>query len=277
MKTLFNYLLALSLCAAVSFAAIAGDSYYVIHVKGSVINKTSGKALKVGDQINSTDQIKFATADAGIIIMGAKGKFTITPSATTNNQSELVAYVQNALLPMKSSGHLSTRGGEADGVIDLKTYFGASKFAIVGDRLAIKLNTTRYPVTDKQVFIYRYVYNDTVVSKKIEFKDNNLIIDKAALYTFNGKAIDPSKISNVEVYYTNLETKHSTKIVNFMPQFVKEAELKEQLKLQRKILKEQKATDEQINKDLLQFTTDVYGRTDEAVFNQWLKTTVNAE
>ncbi|MBX9850251.1 MAG: hypothetical protein K2X86_00660 [Cytophagaceae bacterium] len=277
MKTIFNILLVFTLCLAISIPAIAGDSYYVIHVKGSVTNKTSGKVLKVGDQVNSTDQLKFATADAGIIIMGSKGKFTITPSANPNNKSELVAYVQNALLPMKSSGHLSTRGGEADGVIDLKTYFGVSKFAIIGDKLAIKLNTTRYPVNDNQVFIYRYVYNDTVVSKKMDFKDNHLILDKTALYTFNGKFIDPSKINNVEVYYTNLQTKHSTKIVNFMPQFVKEDDLKAQLKLQRKLLKEQKVTDEQINKDLLQFTTDVYGRTDEEIFNEWLKTSVNAE
>ena len=276
MKKASIYLLIFLLVSISTFAS-ATDTYYVIHLKGTATNKRTGKPIKVGDQISSNDQVKFGSKDAVVVIMGSKGKFTLTPTVTDNNSSELVAFVQNALIPLKSNGHLSTRGAESEKVIDLKGYFGTSKFFIIGDKITIALDQTKYPLSDKKMFIFRYIHKDTVVSKKVESNGNQITINKKTLYTIKGNYVDPEKISNVDLYYYNAETKSSIKIVNFIPHFINEETLKEELKVQKNILKGQNLSSEQINKELLSFMSDVYGRTDEVLFNKWLKTNIYAE
>lgn len=258
-------------------SAIAADTFYVIHLKGTATNKTTGTPIKVGDQISSNDQVKFGSKDAAVVIMGAKGKYTLSPAVSDNNSSELVAFVQSALVPLKSNGHLSTRGAESEKIIDLKGYFGTSKFFIIGDKLTIALDQSKYPVSDKKMFIFRYIHKDTVVSKKVETNGTHIIINKKTLYTIKGTYVDPEKIANVDLYYYNSETKNSTKVVNFTPHFINEETLKEELKVQKNILKGQNLSEEQINKELLSFMSDVYGRTDEAIFNKWVKTNIHAE
>lgn len=254
----------------------ASDTYFVIHVKGTVTNQTSGKALKVGDKISSEDKVTFGASDAAAIIMGPKGKFTLTPSASSkNNSSELSAFVKASMLPLKSNGHLSTRGEETTGVSDLKGYLGTAQFAIIGNKHSINLNPLKYTINDKQLFVYRYVYEGTVISKKIASQGNTLLLDKTALYTNKGNYIDPDKVKTVEIYSMNTSTNKSQKITSFSPVYLNESDLKEQLLVQKKILTEQKRTEEEIYKDLLGFIVDVYGKTDEKVFREWAKQNLN--
>jgi hypothetical protein len=257
---------------------MAADLFYVIHLKGIVSNKTSGKVLKLGDQLNSNDQVKFGSSDAAAVIMGSKGKFTLTPVSSGNNTSELVAIVQNAILPLKSNGHLSTRGSESEaGISDLKSYFGNSIFTIIGDELSVKIDSKKYPLTEKQLFIYRYTYNGTVVSKKITHKENLIILNKADLYTFNESNIDPIKVENVDIYYYNTETKNSTKAASFSPIFINEQNLMEELLIQKDLLKKQNLSEEQIEKELLSSINDIYGKTDGKMFVKWLRNNVSSK
>jgi len=256
--------------------ALAADTYFVIHVKGTVTNQTSGKALKVGDKISSEDKVIFGASDAAAIIMGPKGKFTLTPSASAkNNTSELSAFVKATMLPLKSNGHLSTRGEETTGVSDLKNYFGPAQFAIIGNKHSINLNPLKYTVNDKQIFVYRYVYEGTVITKKIASQGNTIILDKIALYTNKGNYINPEKVKTVEIYSMNTSTNKSQKITSFSPVYISESDLKEQLLVQKKILIEQKRTEEEINNDLLNFIMNIYGKTDEKVFREWAKQNLN--
>jgi len=248
----------------------AGDALYVIHVKGSVTNKTSGAILKIGDKINSEDQLKFATQDALVVIMSAKGKYTLSPSVKANNSNEFIAYVNNAMLPLKSNGHLSTRGNGSEIIHDLKGYFGTSTFNIIGDQLELKIDTIKYPITESKYMIYRYVNNGTVVSKKIEKRGDQLIINKKALYTYKGNYIDPSKIQNVDIYYYDSKANKSSRLVGFNPQFIDEEQLKSELWVQKKILGEQNLSSDQVTKELVSYVFDVYGKTDEAKLIDWI-------
>jgi hypothetical protein len=263
---------ALLILLFLSLSLSAQESFFVIHVKGSVTNKTTGKELKVGDKISSEDKVSFGSSDAATVIMGPKGKFTLTPAAkTSNNPGELTAFVKASMLPLKSNGHLSTRGEEPSGVSDLKSYFGTGPFAVIGDKHSVAVNILKYPTNEKQFFVYRYVYEGNVVSKKISSQGNILTIDKNALYTNKGTFIDPEKVKTVEIYYTNTATNNSQKITSFSPLFLNEATLKEELMVQKKVLKEQKKTEDEINKELLNFVLDVYGKADEKIFQNWIK------
>lgn len=257
-----------------SFLAFAGpDEFHIIHVKGQIINKTTGLPIKVGDKINVNDQVKFLSADAAAVVISTqRGRFTIKAQAGQAASSELVALVKNVVLPIKSNANLSTRGGESDGVIDLKGYFGTGKYAIIGEKLPVKLNAAKYPVTETKFFIFRYENNTVPVSKKVEHNGEVLIFDKTALFTVQGTLLNPEKIDVVEIYHFDKATQASNMVAKFSPVFIPEEQLKEELKSQVVYLKSIGVKSEEIHKELLGFIQDVYGKVDEDLANKWLKT-----
>ncbi|MFL5731481.1 MAG: hypothetical protein ACJ75J_18470 [Cytophagaceae bacterium] len=252
--------------------AQTADVYYVIHLKGAVVNKTTGKPVIVGDKLGPKDQLKFPTAeDLAVVMSPTKGKYTVKPNPTKNANNEFVAFMQSAILPVKSNTHLSTRGSEENGVMDMKNYFGSDKFVIVGENISIRLNAEKYPMSDTKFFIYRYMHGEKPVSKKIEHNNGNLVIDKKALYTVDGTAIDPSTVQSVDIYYYDSATRNSTKVTTFSPVFLAETTLKEECKVQKDVYKGQNMNHDQIDKELHKYVTDVYGKTDDDILEKWIK------
>jgi hypothetical protein len=261
------------LATFISFFQPLDDTFYVIHLKGSITNKTTGKVIKVGDKLNAKDHLKFDAADAlAVVVSPEKGKFTIKPNPVKDSNNEFMAFIQSAILPMKTNSHLSTRGGESDGIMDMKTYFGTEKFAIIGDKYSIKLNAAKYPLSDTRFFIYRYMNKDVPVSKKIEHDADHLTFDKQALYLIDGQVIDPSSIQLVDIYYYDSNTRNSTKVASFSPVFIPENILNTECKIQRELYKSLNRTREEIDMELHNFVKDVYGKTDDDVLEKWIKT-----
>jgi hypothetical protein len=249
------------------------DSYYVIHLKGTITNKTNGKAIKVGDKLSSKDKLKFDAADAlAIVLNPEKGKFTIKPNPTKDANNEFIAFIQSAMLPVKTNSHLSTRGGESDGVMDMKNYFGSDKFVIIGDRLSIKLNSGKYPLSETKFFIYRYMNKEVPVSKKMEHDADHIVLDKQGLYIIDGQMIDPASIPFVDIYYYDSSTRNSTKVASFSPLFVSESILNTEFKAQKEVYKALNKPREQIDTELHNYVKDVYGKTDDDVLEKWIKT-----
>lgn len=264
MKTLLTFL-----CATMLWAAQNSENYYIIQLKGGILNKTTGKALKIGDQINHDDQLKFLSSDAGAILMSTKrGRFVVKPATHHATENELTVFVKNVLLPVKSSGNLSTRGEEADGIMDLKNFLGTEKFAIIGDRVALHLNAAKYPVSDMHFFIYRYEHDGKAVSKKVPFENGKIIFDKNLLYQTYGGLIAAETVKTVDIYYHNAATKNSTAIVKFSPVYLPEDEIKQELKVQIDIFKAQNLGKEEIKKELHGYIRDVYGKTDVDVLDK---------
>lgn len=269
-KVILASLVLLILSAGPGNASSTADIYFVIHIKGSAVNKTTGKTIEVGDPISSEDEVKFGSKETTVVIIGAKGKFTLSPAVNANQTSELFAFVQNALLPLKSNGHLSSRGTTAEKVSDLKDYFGTSGFLIIGDQLRIPLNASRYPLSAGKMLIYRYTHEGEVVSKRIENHGDTIAIEKKSLYTIKGVSIDPLKIDKADIYFFDTENKKSNKVVTFAPLFIEEKILKKELTVLKEYLKQQGIDNDQIRKDLLIFVNDIYGKTDETILDRWI-------
>jgi hypothetical protein len=271
-----SYILFWFLVPALSILAFPGfsaDLYWVVFLKGNVVRTDSEKALKVGDKLPSDAKLRFSAKDAYAIVMGSKGKFTLRPEVNKSKPNEFVAFVNSALLPVKSTGRLSTRGEES-GISDLGAYFGEDSFAFVGNQYAIRLDPKKYELSELKFIIYRYEFMGTVVSKKIAFEGSDLIIDEKALYTTpDGQTIDPASVSKkAELYKFDASTKSSSKITAFKPVFVDEEELQQQLVAVYNVCKEELNADEAKAEDeLVKFVLDIYGRTDEIILKKWLK------
>lgn len=272
MKKIIFLILVLTL-PNLAFPGFSAEQYWVVFLKGNVVRTDSEKALKVGDKIASDAKLKFSAKDAYAVVMGSKGKFTLRPELNKAKPNEFVAFVNSALLPVKSTGRLSTRGEEA-GISDLGAYFGADSFAFIGNQYAIRLDPKKYELSDLKFIIYRYEFMGTVISKKIAFEGSDLIIDEKALYTTaDGQTIDPASVSKkAELYKFDAATKSSSKITAFKPVFVDPLELQQQLSSVYKFCKEELNADEAKTEDeLIKFVLDIYGRTDEVLLKKWLR------
>ena len=267
MKNLLTILLSLIFSLAL---AGEGETYFIIQLKGGIVNKTTGKPLKMGDKIGHNDQLKFMSTDAAAVLMSTKrGRFIVKPGESKSNSSELTAFVKNVLLPVKSSGNLSTRGGEADGIIDLKSHLGNDKFAIIGDQVTMRLNAGKYPLSDSKFFIYRYEADGRVVSKKIPHEGEKIILDKKLLYvTQEGDTIPANKVEKVDIYSYDATTKSSALVTKFSPMFLDKKEVMQELKVQYNVFKTLKLPKDQIEKELLAYIRDIYGKTDEDALNE---------
>lgn len=245
------------------------DNYFVIQLKGGILNKTNGKILKMGDKIDHEDQLKFLSSDAAAILMSTKrGRFVVRPNITKGDENELIVYVKNVLMPVKTSGNLSTRGGEDEAVMDLKSYFGASKFAILGDKFSVKLNTATYPIDNAKFFIYRYEYGGKPISKKIPSEGDKIIFDKNLLYSNASGTIPSENVEKVDLYFFDSNTKSSALITQLNPVYLSENQVKEELKVQYDIFISQSLTKEEIYKELSTYVNDIYGKTDMAMLKK---------
>jgi hypothetical protein len=272
MKTLISLFSSILLFLSIQLSA--QDSFYVIHLKGKVSNQKTGKDLQIGDQITSNDNLKFSDASSLAVIMGAKGKFTIQPGAKPNAQNEFLAFVNNSVVPLRSNGHLSTRGAEENGVIDAKNYFGSDKFVIVGDSLNIFLDRKAYPMNNTSFFIYRYTYNGEAVVKKMSFNGDTLKFNRRELYTHNNTLIPYTEVEKVDIYYCSKcdeATKNYSKITTLSPLFLDEETLKYELKVQQNIYKSQNYAPSLVVDEFTAFVRDVYGHTDDDVLKKWIK------
>lgn len=144
------------------------EIYFVLHLRGTIINKTTDKTLQVGDRLRASDQIFFnPNTTQAVLISSTKGRFVLgkptdgKPSAG----GEFLAYLKSAMIPMKSNGQLSTRGVEDEAITDFKAVFQSSTFVFPGGTSKIVLNPALYPMTHQKFFIYRYLYNGKAVNK----------------------------------------------------------------------------------------------------------------
>ena len=260
------------------------QTYFVLHVKGDIKVKGNEHALKVGDKIDAKSELQFLSQDATAMVMSREtGRMRLDGNKTEANETgEFIAFLENVILPVKSNMQMSTRGGEAKSVIDFQEYFGTERFAIIGDELVVNVNEGKFPITNSQVFIYRYETKlevKPVINKVVQSKGNQLIFNKEQLYTSkSGNSsskeimIDPESIENVQLFYFNKKNRDTRQLVAFHPVFIKEKSLEKELKTLTKFLTEHEVvSNEALQQELLNFVFDVYGKTHDVAFQNWVE------
>ena len=194
---------------------VNAQTYSVIHVKGKLINKESGKEISRGDKIDEESEIIFDSSDAmAAVISSERGRFILKPDLNndSNKTSELVGFVKNMIFP--AQGGLSTRGGAVNTLFDLKNYLG-SRFLILGDRNLISINTITLPMDDDNFFYLTYDYKDEKINKRLRSSVDSLIFDWREIYTIDGNEIEFNRENQVILFYYNQLEKKSTQVTSF--------------------------------------------------------------
>lgn len=197
------------------------------------------------------------------MISSTRGRFLLSASKKASSGSELVAFVNEVVSPLKANSKLSTRGfAESKEVVDFKAFFGDSAFVIIGDTLPFKVGAAKYPMEQKKFLVLRYVYNNRAINKKIGAKGTIASIKRDPHFMIDGKFVG-DQVTEVDMYYYNQIDKTADKLVTFKPLFLDPADLKGELLEIQSILDE---ADElsygEKKEEHFAYVRDVYGWTD---------------
>jgi hypothetical protein len=254
------------------------DVYYVVHVHGLIINQSKKDTVHVGDKLYATDKLIFKSPDARATVLSTKkGRFTLGQSVSSDQSNasageEFMALLKNVLVNEKSTERLSTRGLEAEKVVDLKSVFNHKTFAFTGRRAKLILDPAIHPMSGEEFFMYRYTYStDKTARKKIPFSGDTLIFDAKVLYTVNGRSIPFEEISMVEIYKVNVNYKSSMLIAKFTPVFIPDEQLKAELAVIHTVLQPEDLSDEATLEQMHHHIEAVYGQTDLNLLKLWVK------
>lgn len=248
--------------------AQAQDTYNVTRVNGNVTFAKSGKPVKPGDILNPNDQVKFENFDAYVISINQRmARFMLKlnpPQANSSKQSPvLTATVKDIALVTKRRSLMSARFNPNEKeVTDLKNYFGADKFSVIGDSVDIALNSSNYPLSENKFVVFHYKVNNSLVSKKIPYDQQTLKIEKDVILSTKAGPINGNEVPELTVYLYEKSTKASEKITNLTLVFVNKETLRNEFKTILPILQRQKMNDEAIKKYLIEYYYDFYGATD---------------
>lgn len=252
------------------------EIYHVVHVKGIVINKKTNQALKIQDQLKSSDELIYQTDDAKVVVYSTgKGRFLLDkPTAENAGKpdaplSEYWTFVKSIFIPSSETEHLSTRSLANPGVDDLESFFGISTFVFIGDMYKLRIDKYTYPMTGSKYFVYRYNYNEVDYSKRVTHSGDTLIFNRNSLYTINGKVINPEEAGKVEIYYFNTRTS-PLKITTLLPVFLPEDQLKKELGAMLSILKNENLSREGLLNQLYEHVVGVYGPTNRKMLEEWI-------
>jgi hypothetical protein len=212
------------------------ETYQIIFIQGTIINKNTGATLARGAKLSAKDKVSFKTKDAKAVILSTtRGRFVMTAKPTAAG-NEFIAFVNDVVSPLKTNSKLSTRGigiaGEK-GILDMSSHFGklngetAPKFAILGEEYSFKVNLKNYPMNAEKVLAIYYEVANKKVGRKIAYKGDVATLSKNGHFT--SKGVDPADVNYVQIRpYDLTKGNFDSDIVyaSFKPIFINKDELK---------------------------------------------------
>ncbi len=196
-----SILIALVLNTFFGFQSLSQTSVTIIHVKGAVKVQSTGKVLLRGMKISDKESLVYGSLnDMVAAIHPEKGRVIIQPSSKTKTAGSELAYViKNIYQPMKSSA--TTRGSSLLSTMGIVAYFKAGFLVLEWNEFIF--NDQHFPSSDGGFFFVRYQakgYQEPI-NKKLVWKEGKVVLDRSEFLRIDGIAIDPSLLSNFELFY----------------------------------------------------------------------------
>lgn len=272
----------LALLIGANTIAIAQDTYYILAVKGKILNRNSNQYLKARQKIKASDEVIFKDKNAKALIYSrGKGRFNLTLSPKNQKSpNELVVLVKKSIFAQQQGAF--TRGFYDD-YQELQEDFkrGTPHYIVLNNRLELNFSSqfmTSISSLGKGVFFIRYQYEGKPRNIGLTLKDKKLIITKESLFkTKEGEWLDPSKASDMYLaFYKQEEPKgvahlgeNESKLL-FNPLFLSNKDLDNiGLPTLVKVLKEEKASKKKIINEIRGLLTEFKGTTDKSNVETW--------
>lgn len=277
MRTTRNLLIVALLC--VNIHALAQETYTVTRVKGGAVNARTGTSVKTGDVLQSDDKLTFENFDSYLISINQNmGRFMIRlhePQAL-DEASKFTAYVRDIATPTKRRSLMAERYNPNQTTIgDLRAYFGASKFSIIGNTIQIPVDTKTYTINEDKFVVFSYRVNNNPVTKKLGYQNDTLVVEKDKLVVTKSGNITTDEIPSLSVYLYEGSTRSAEQITKIDLMFVEQQVLINEFNTIIPILNRQKMGKDDIKKYLIEYYYDFYGATDSKSIKEFVDRVVD--
>lgn len=249
-----------------STIALAQDKFTVTRVKGGATNLNTGAPVRPGQVLTPDDQLIFENFDSYIIAINSNmGRYMIRlhePQAL-DEATKLTARVSQIATPTLRRSLMADRYRPQQGSInDLRSYFGGDKFSIIGNDIKIPVDPKTYPMDEDKFIVFSYRVNNNPVTKKIGYQNDTLWVETDLLKVTKAGNVTSDEIQSLAVYMYQSSTRSADPITKFDLVFVDENILKNEFNTILPILRQQKMTNDDIKKYLIEYYYDFYGATD---------------
>ena len=239
------------------FQIQAQENYKVIRVNGQILNTKTNSNLQTGSIFKDNDELSFSNSSSRAAVVNSKGRYVLQAN---NNRN---AYAKAFLTPAMSN--MSSRSGAIVNQMDLEKHFSGNYLIFNIEK--IKVNKDNFPMNEQKFFYIRYQYKGEKINKRLSFNADSLILNQKELMTVDGKPIPNPDITEMKLFY--LDGKTSALIGDFNPVFVKDDELKEEVKIVLETIKT-KSKKEKIE-EILSYINDFYGKPNKENLTTWIE------
>ncbi len=268
-----------------------GQDYHTIKVNGTILLIEKNAELQRGMIFAENDSLVFKTYNSlATVIHPEKGRFILRPDnvdlayakasytpAMSNIKSRSIGDDINEedidLSKAKASftpaiSNVSSRSSELNSLNDLQNHFHGN-YAIINN-IKLFINPEKFPMTNEKFFFIRYEIEREPIFKKLDFKNDTLIIDKKELLTIDSIPVsDPNLINEMEVWYMERDKEDEvTYIGTFEPVFLNENQLHDEVSVILEVF-DSKDHDEKMA-EILSFINEFYGKPNRNSIEIWV-------
>jgi hypothetical protein len=95
--------------------------------------------------------------------------------------------------------NISTRGGTLNSLSDIQNQFSGS--VAILHKASWHINPYQFPMNEDTFFYLQFLYNGERINKKLLFRDNNLVFDRADILKVDDNPIEAPDTPNTILYY----------------------------------------------------------------------------
>lgn len=235
-----------------------GQSFRVIQVSGDVKNVSTGKPLKIGDEIKLTDKIEVTSDQARCFIQKTdRTRLGLNSKKGSGSVNDLFAEV-----PERRA--ISTRGDKDSAYISMSDYFGNEEFVLVDSLQEFLIDKNYFKGDRSSIFILSVKNGDNTIKKKLNVDDNKITIDVDKFEDI----IIPDKYLEASIIQVFLDNNEFTELQKFRISFLPESEL---INVVSSFKKNFCGNSENCKEEVFFLLSDIYGKIDFSLVEEILE------
>ncbi|MFN8254683.1 MAG: hypothetical protein U0W24_03280 [Bacteroidales bacterium] len=241
------------------------ETYFIVKIKGDIINANTGKKLEQGDELKPTDKLIFSNKnDMALLVSDLKNKYTLSYLESDVSNDQLISTV-NKSVKLTKRNKIASRGLITNAAIkDLKEFLGDNEFTVIGNTLSVKLNKQAF---ENQSVEAKYENNGKPFQKQIMVGDTILNLSRKDL---GAKSNGEVKIYHVEFYKLNKSEESVEKITRLDLNFIDEQAIRDELITIIGVYKKKNYTKNDMKAFLMEYFNDFYGNTHMYQLSQYV-------
>ena len=261
-----HILYSILLLSLLGLTASAQDTYKIVKVSGNVESAALGRLIKSGDQIQSSDKLKFEKKENYIVVIHPKTGRKIIKGVPDNSTHEFYKLLQSFVKPEERS--TATRTVSTQYIEKLHNSLTFDTLLILSPG-KILIDTMKLSLKKPHAIRSTYWVKNKPMTQIISGK-GFFLMQQENLFGNNA----PQPLPRVMLEYTENEASDpmfepGTVLASFVPLYIDETRLEEEVKVIREMFGERsRESYEEIKK----YITSEYAPVNEDNLKEWLKT-----